>query len=726
LTDEPKSPQQAAQDALDQSQQRYRELVEHSLGLICAHDFTGKLLFVNPAAAQSLGYEPEEGAGANLRDFLAPASRDRFDVYLERIRRNGVDAGLMRLVAKDGRERTWMYRNILHDEPPEPPRILGHAVDITDRVEAEEALHQSQDALKQTLAELDSRVKERTSALQAVLARERANLGLWTNISSQLVAELDYEATLHKVASLPVPFLADWSLLHIPHENGTCRCIAGRHADQSRQSLVERLAREGPSLLPSESCVAEVLNASRRGIFTSDSDDLAVRLLGPGAHVDLVRSLGAASVAVVPLATGSRGFAALSLVSGVQGRYSVTEAALLDDVARRFAVAIDRSRLYRETQEANRLKDDFLATLSHELRTPLNAILGWVRIMRSRQLDKGTDRAAEVIERNADALTRLVEDLLDVSGIIKGKLTLNLRPIDLPVVLGAALDSIRPAARAKGIELIHQIEPTAAILGDDHRLQQVFWNLLSNAVKFTGSGGTVTVTLVRSGDTVTTSVTDTGVGIRRDVLPFVFDRFRQADASTSRSHGGLGLGLSIVRHIVESHGGNVRASSVEGKGTTFEVQLPANDLLSGRRPLQSEDAAAQRAGGPVLVGVRVLIIDDDPDARDLVAEIIRAEGGIVVTAASSPEALDAMTSFEPEVLIADIGLPDEDGYQFIRRVRARTTSDSRQPLAIALTGYARIEDRARALAAGYEEHVAKPVEPPTLVHILRTLIDARR
>ena len=204
MTNGPKSAQQAAEEALDQSQRRYRELVEHSLGLICAHDFTGALLFVNPAAARSLGYEPGEGAGANLRDFLAPATRARFDVYLDRIRRNGVDAGLMRLVAKDGRERIWMYRNILYDEPPESPRILGHAIDITERIEAEQALRQSQEALTHTLAELDTRVKERTSELQAVLSRERENLGFWTRISSQLGAELDYEATLQKVASLPV------------------------------------------------------------------------------------------------------------------------------------------------------------------------------------------------------------------------------------------------------------------------------------------------------------------------------------------------------------------------------------------------------------------------------------------------------------------------------------------------------------------------------------------
>ena len=484
LTDAPKSAHQAAQEALDQSQRRYRELVEHSLGLICAHDFTGNLLFVNPAAAQSLGYDPAEGAGANLRDFLAPATRERFDAYLERIRRSGVDAGLMRLIAKGGRERIWMYSNILHDEPPESPRILGHAVDITERVEAEQALRESQDALEHALAELDTRVKDRTSQLQAVLARERAQLGFWTSISSQLVAELDYEATLHKVASLPVPFLADWSLLHIPHENGTCRCIPGPHVDQLRQPLLERLATEGPSLLPRASCVADVLSSARRQMFTSDSTDIAARLLGPGTHVDLIRTLGAEALVVVPLTTGSRVFAALSLMSGAPGRYNGTEAAVLDDVARRFAVAIDRSRLYRETQEASRLKDEFLATLSHELRTPLNAISDGCKSSGTRQTRRRTDRAASDRAEHG-GVDGLVADLVDVSRVVTGKLTLKRDPPTFDSVVDAALDSIRPAARQRACEVQIVDRSAAEPAETTDRLQQIVWNLLSNAVKFT-------------------------------------------------------------------------------------------------------------------------------------------------------------------------------------------------------------------------------------------------
>jgi signal transduction histidine kinase/ActR/RegA family two-component response regulator len=531
------------------------------------------------------------------------------------------------------------------------------------------------------------------------------------------------------VANLPVPFLADWSLLHILHENGTCRCVAGRHVDSARQPLLNRLATEAPTLPPAVSRVADVLKTAQRVTVMHDADTVATTLLGPGEHVEIIRALGAEALVVVPLTIGDHVLAALSLASGAPGRFGDRDAAVLDDLARRFALAIDRARLYREAQEANRLKDEFLATLSHELRTPLNAVLGWARILRTRQLDESTDRAAEVIERNADALTRLVEDLLDVSRVITGKLTLNERPVDLPVVLGAALDSIRPAARAKGIQLVHHVEPAASVIGDEHRLHQVFWNLLSNAVKFTGTGGTVTVALQQTGNTVMITVTDTGVGIRRDVLPFVFDRFRQADASSTRPHGGLGLGLAIVRHIVELHGGTATVQSAEGEGASFTVELPAGVPARDRHheaPRSTADHARDpHATAAMLQGARVLIVDDNADARDLVAEIIRGAGGIAVTAASSREALEAMSSLEPDAVIADIGLPQQDGYELIRQIRERPVSQGPQPVAVALTGYARAEDKVRALAAGYQEHVAKPVEPRTLIQIVRAMLDAK-
>ncbi|MGE3511059.1 MAG: ATP-binding protein, partial [Vicinamibacterales bacterium] len=387
-------------------------------------------------------------------------------------------------------------------------------------------------------------------------------------------------------------------------------------------------------------------------------------------------------------------------------------------------------RLYREAQDANRLKDEFLATLSHELRTPLNAILGWARILRSRPLDEKADRAVQVIERNAEAQARLIEDVLDVSRIITGKLTLEVEPVHLPAVVMAALDSIRPGAHAKGIRLLEALEPSAMVSGDRHRLQQVIWNLLSNAVKFTNSGGTVTVSLRDVGDTVEIAVSDTGVGIRREVLPFVFDRFRQADPSTTRSQGGLGLGLAIVRHLVELHGGSVRVRSVVGQGTTFVVDLPARSLANGEPPagqMVLGEGLLLGAPGQPLEGVRALVVDDHQDARELATAVLQPAGATVATAASVPEAMQTVASQPFDVLVADIGLPGEDGYDLIRQVRRRErdrAGESRARLvAVALTGYARAEDRQRALDAGFDRHVVKPAEPAALVMLLRELLD---
>jgi PAS domain S-box-containing protein len=723
ILDAARSARELAESARDQSQRHYRELVEHSLGLICAHDLEGNLLFVNPAAARSLGYQLDEGAGANLRDFLVPATRDRFDDYLQRIRRSGIDSGLMRLRARDGTERVWMYHNVLHNEPGEEPRVLGHALDITARVEAEQALRQSQATLKETVSEMDARVQARTSELQRVLIRERERLAFWTRVSDELSDVHDYETTLRTLARLPVPFLADWSLLHIVTEQAMWRTVAGSHANPKYQHLLDRLAMIAPAQLPDESCVVAVIGARRPGTVVDSPSVLAARFLGYGEHVPLIEELGPAGLLIIPLVIEDNVLGALSLASTASERFVAADHALYDDMARRFAMTIDRVRLYREAQEANRLKDEFLATLSHELRTPLNAILGWTRILRARGLDEQSDRAAEVIERNAEVQTRLIEDLLDVSRIITGKLTLNERPVDLALVLGAALDSIGPAARAKGIKLVNEIEPTLAVIGDEDRLQQVMWNLLSNAVKFTGAGGTVTVRLQQIGSTVEINVTDTGIGIRRDVLPFVFDRFRQGDASSTRKYTGLGLGLAIVRHVVELHGGRVTVESVEHEGASFTIELPIGVPLDFSTTGVAPRPPFGQASGEPLQGCRVLILDDERDARDLVAAILRGAGAITVTAVSVAEALDQIVSWRPDLLIADIGMPEEDGYQLIRRIRELSAEQGGNTIAVALTGYARAEDRARALEAGFQEHVAKPVEPHALVRVIRSALD---
>jgi PAS domain S-box-containing protein len=722
--DSAESAQRRAEVARDQSERRYRHLVEHSLGLICVHDLDGRLLSVNPAAARSLGYEAHEGTGRNLGEFLAPETRHLFDDYLQRIREKGTDSGLMRVVARDGSERVWLYQNIRYEEPGTPPYILGHGLDITDRIRIEKALRHSQQALKRAYAELDARVQERTAELR------HANdmLAFLATASEQLTRALDYESTLAGLASLPVPLLADWTVIHLVNQDGTFRSIAGKHADAGLEPVLRQLTATRDVPLPATCWVARVMATAQKEVISNVATEPG-SFLGPGPHSELASELGLGSLVIAPfLMEGKRG--ALSLVSSEPQRFPPSDVAVIEDLVRRFQVASDRVQLYREAQDANRLKEEFLATLSHELRTPVNAILGWARILRTRPLEGGILQAVEVIERNAKAQTRLIEDMLDVSRIVTGKLTFNLEPLDLATVIGAALDSVRPAAQAKNIRLVEHVDPTTSrVQGDAHRLQQVIWNLLSNAIKFTQSGGVVTIALHGSWTRVEVTVSDTGAGIRREVLPFVFDRFRQADSSTTRSHGGLGLGLAIVRHVVELHGGTVEAHSAgEGKGATFRLELPVRDAWipggTEGRPIVDEEAVAG-AWEPLLQGRRVLVVDDHADARQLLGGILEASGASVITTASSREAFDALARSAPDVLIADIGLPEEDGYALIRRIRRLDPDHGGRIPAIALTAYARAEDRDRALAAGFQRHVAKPVEPHALVRIVASTLEER-
>ncbi|HEY2586907.1 MAG TPA: CHASE domain-containing protein [Tepidisphaeraceae bacterium] len=409
--------------------------------------------------------------------------------------------------------------------------------------------------------------------------------------------------------------------------------------------------------------------------------------------------------------------------------------ALVTDVTERRAAENERARLLTAEKEAradaelaNRTKDEFLATLSHELRTPLNAILGWSQILRMAGLPPDeVNHGLQTIERNAKLQAQLVEDLLDLSRITAGKLRLETRPVDLPIVLDAALDSVRPAAEAKGIRLIPLLDAAASpVLGDAGRLQQVAWNLLSNAIKFTPSGGTVELILQRIGGRAEIVVSDTGVGIKPDFLPHVFERLRQADASTTRQHGGLGLGLAIARHLIESHGGTIEARSAgENRGATFIVTLPLSLNAAVKvADLDSADSDTKlRMARRRLDGVRVLVVDDEPDALDLVSRTLKQDGADVRLAGSAAEALGAIDELNPDVLISDIAMPGQDGYELIRQLRSRErrARGGRHVPAVALTAFARKEDRERALRAGYQAHLAKPVEPARLAAVVAQL-----
>jgi PAS domain S-box-containing protein len=392
------------------------------------------------------------------------------------------------------------------------------------------------------------------------------------------------------------------------------------------------------------------------------------------------------------------------------------------------SVALENSRLYTEAREANRLKDEFLAVLSHELRTPLNAIVGYSRLMRGQMLPPDQiGRAIETLERNARWLTQIVEDVLDVSRIVSGKIRLDVQAVELAGVVDNSVATVQPAADAKGVRLQSLIDPRSGpVAGDPDRLQQVVWNLLSNAVKFTPKGGQVQVRLERVNSHVEISVSDSGIGISPEFLPLVFDRFRQADSGSTRKTGGLGLGLSIVRHLVEMHGGSIHAASAgPDQGATFTVRLPVlavrlSPTVKREHPLAELDSPLQQLAN--LGGVRVLAVDDDADALVLLKDVLQAAGADVATASSAASALETIRAFRPQVLVADIGMPDVDGFELIRRIRASEDPSVSELPAAALTAFARSEDRTRALRSGFEMHLSKPVDPGELVASVATLV----
>jgi signal transduction histidine kinase len=472
--------------------------------------------------------------------------------------------------------------------------------------------------------------------------------------------------------------------------------LAVAHMHPPQADLVREVFRRFPAGPASPHGHAATLRAGRAVV--AGAKDVAA--LEAAAATDpeygaLLRALAPTSWIVVPLVVQGRVAGALALALSVSRRcYGAADVALAQDLAQRVASAIDRARLYRELEQASRTKDEFLATVSHELRTPLNAILGWTRMLRGGALSaEKRERALETVERNARAQTQLIDDLLDVSRIVSGKLRLDMRTVEPIRVVEAALDAVRPSAEAKSIQLQLALDPAAGPLHvDPDRLQQIVWNLLTNAVKFTPRGGRVQVVLRRVGSSVEIEVTDSGQGISPEFLPHVFERFRQADGSTSRSHGGLGLGLAIVRHLVELHGGAIRAESPgEGRGATFVVQLPIAALRVEVAALTLSAAAPASAG--------------------------------VSTAANAAEGFAALTRERPDVLVSDVGMPGEDGCALIARIRELSHADGGATPAIALTALARAEDRKRAMLAGYDTHVAKPIDPTELAVVVAKLVD---
>jgi PAS domain S-box-containing protein len=556
--------------------------------------------------------------------------------------------------------------------------------------------------------------------------------------SSILATSLDYETTLASLARLTIPRLATYCAIDLVDEDKKLRQVAVAHKDLDKEGLVRELRRRNPYDDSLPHGVVKVLRTGKSEISPEITDSLITSYSTSDEYLEIIRELNPKSYMLVPLVARGRTLGVITFVADETGtRYDARSLELAEDLARRAALAIDNARLYGEVQRANRAKDEFLATVSHELRTPLNAILGWSHILRSNKLDEAaTAKAYVIIERNARAQAQLIEDTLDISRIITGKLRLDMRPIDLDSVVGAAVEAMRPAADVKQISIETKIGPeTCVVSGDANRLQQVVWNLLSNAIKFTPNNGRVEVRLDRFGANARLTVSDTGQGISQAFLPYVFDRFRQADSSTTRKHSGLGLGLAIVRHLVTLHGGGVRAeSNGEGRGATFAITLPLvglqhaegkieveQDRKAGASVARSQEAETADPRAAMLEGLRVVIVDDQPDTLDMLRAALAAWGASVSCADTARQALQMIIESRPHVLVSDLGLPDEDGYELIRKVRELEPELGGLVPAIALTAYARAEDRRQSLEAGFQIHMTKPVEPVELAVVIAGL-----
>jgi PAS domain S-box-containing protein len=556
--------------------------------------------------------------------------------------------------------------------------------------------------------------------------REEDRRSFMLKASALLASSLDYQATLASVAKLSVPSIADWCAVDMLVAPGSLERLAVEHVDPAKVRFAAEIEARYPSDPTSPHSIHEVVRSGVAQTFSDIPDALLVAAAVDDEHLRLMRALGLRSSMVVPLRCRGVTLGVITFVSAESNRrFGPTDLALAEELASVAALAVENARLYREAQDANRSKDDFLATVSHELRTPLNAMLGWTHLLRTADMpDEKRVRALETIERNARAQARLIDDLLDVSRIVSGKLRLELAPIDLATIIAGAVDAVRPQAEAKGLILRAVLEDEAArhAMGDAARLQQVIGNLLSNAIKFTERGGSIDVGLRAAEQHAEVEVTDSGHGIDAEFLPLIFDRFEQANATRARAHGGLGLGLAIVKHLVELHGGTVSASSPGPKqGASFRLRVPLAAQSSAAR-----SAAAASAPVPELDGLHILVVDDEEDARALVAELLRMHGALVDTAASAAEALRSIELSAPAVLLSDIGMPGEDGYSFIGKVRALPNGGPTSLPAAALTAFARAEDRERALAAGFQSHVTKPLDPSELFSVVRALVKSKK
>jgi len=670
------------------------ELIEPMLdllpiGIAIADDPLCHATRINPALAQQLGLDHANQislrksafARAPLKSFTNGRPMTLEDRPMYQAARSGaeVKGKVIDVVRADGSHLTLMeYATPLFDASGRVRGAIGIFMDITEH--------------------------RRIAEEQRFLA----------HASAFLSSSLDYETTLRALARLAVPMFGDYCAVDVVREDGAFARVDLVVDDPGRREIGEALKRYPPRFVV-EGPAVRAIKSGEPFVDNDTGPDKSARSAQTPEHLELLRRFGVRSFQMVPLRSRGRTLGLFTTGSFSGRQYNEHDLALAQDVATRAGLALDNAMLYRTAQEADRLKEDFLATLSHELRTPLNALLGWMHILKMPSADEPTrKRALESIERNARAQAILINDLLDVSRAMRGKLRVESSPVDLSAVILAAIDSIRPAVRARGLDVNFSIGTLSGqVWGDADRLEQVMWNLLSNAVKFTKPGGRIDVTVEETLDDVKITVSDNGIGIDAAFLPHVFERFRQADGSSTRTQAGLGLGLAIVRNLVDLHGGTITVHSPGlEQGASFAIILPV------RRVAVSTDTAIPDTNAPSLSGVRVLVVDDDQDSRELILLTVRAADANVMVVSSAARALDTIGTFRPHVVISDLAMPGMDGYALVRAIAATVPNP---PPAIAMSGHVSERDVQQSIKAGFARHLGKPADYQRLVETIAEL-----
>ncbi|MEH2330386.1 hybrid sensor histidine kinase/response regulator [Nostoc sp.] len=701
---------QATRIVVEKERQRYQELFDFAPDGYLVTDTYGTILEANRAATIHINVSQRFLVGKPLLTFIAQSDHQAFFDYLTQLQQ--LDRGGEWEVCLQPREKICFdvafTVTTVRNELGKPVALRWLMRNISQR--------RCLELQRQQLFD-----NEQVARIAAQAAEKRSNF--LAEASRVLASSLDYRTTLTSVAQLAVPTLADWCIVDVIENNlpvFTNPVIVA--SEPAKEALIQELQQRYPIAVDADYGPAKVLRTGKPELVTNILESSLQKKSSNEEHFSLLRQLQVKSQMVVPLLVRKRKLGTILFASAQPGRhYTTVDLEMAEELAQRAAFAIENAQFYQQAQEANRIKEEFLAIVSHELRTPLNSMLGWVQVIRTRKWDEATtSKALETIERNAKLQRKLIEDILDISRIVQGQIRLNIRKIDLMPVIQAAIEAVHPTSEIKNIQVeFHLDSSVGQVMGDAERLQQLVWNLLSNAVKFTPNGGRVEVYLEQVNSNAQISVSDTGKGISADFLPYIFERFRQADSTTTRADNGLGLGLAIVHHFVEMHSGTVYAvSEGEGQGAIFTVLLP---LVEPQPEHLIKESEVKVDNLLILNGLQILVVDDNADTRELIAFILEQSGAQVTAVSSVGEALEALGQLKPDVLVSDIGMPDEDGYSLIRKVRAQQAEQEEKILAVALTAFARDEERRLALQAGFQVYVSKPIEPEDLVMVVANL-----